>query len=119
MFEWIDPLDSAKLTRIDTELIENWQASDPEGEHIALIYTQIIWKLCSVAPDVVTFTRSFEEIRVDDDFVKQLARAQKFFVYFVSTDDQKFKREITFNYSSLLMDRDAPRVNYIMGLPSR
>ena len=72
--------------------------------------TQFLSLFEHLVPEIVSYTHAFQEIRVDDDFVKLLTRPQKFYIYFVSTEDQKVKHQLALNYSSILMDKEKPRV---------
>jgi hypothetical protein len=102
MFQWISSSDSALREKIDTDLIESWTQPQPDGK------SNKSW-INEKDPTFVTYEKTLESYRVDDAFAKNIC-GDKFFIYFVSIEDNKVKDTLYVHYSPLLFATSNPQV---------
>ena len=60
----------------------------------------------------MTFEKIFDNTRIDDDFVKLIC-SKKFYIYFVSIEDQKVKDTLLLHYSSIIMEKNDIKVLFM------
>jgi len=93
MFEWINQSDLSLREKVDTELIECWNQVNPED------------------PTLLNYEIELPFLRVEDKFVKNLC-ANKFYMHFVSVEDQCIKDSLSLHYSPLLTAKGEQKLEF-------
>jgi len=103
MFEWIKSSDLSAREKFDTDLIESWDQVNPEGFIISFLNDN------NLDPMTLAYEIDLPSLRVEDNFVKNIC-SNKFYIHFVSTEDQCVKDSIHLHYSPLLTAKGEPKV---------